>query len=117
MATIRPPRPDTDLPARTMEWLAKHPHQRRFVHSVWAELVELERMGYHTGAIDALRSVLLDHQPATRAGRCRACRCFTGCKGFWNEIRRQWLFSLATRLTGLSSEGSSRAGAPNQIGR
>jgi len=77
MATTRPPRPDADLPARTVEWLAEHPHQRRFVHSVWDELAELERVGYHTGAIDALRSVLLDHQPATRAGRCRACRRFT----------------------------------------
>ena len=24
----------------------------------------------------------------------------TGCRGFWNEIRRQWLFSLVTRPTG-----------------
>ncbi|MGH3831511.1 MAG: hypothetical protein ACRDRS_13885 [Pseudonocardiaceae bacterium] len=41
---------------------------------MWGELAELERAGYHTGAIDALRSVLLDHQPTTRAGRCHGCR-------------------------------------------
>ncbi|MGH3720016.1 MAG: hypothetical protein ACRDRI_14485 [Pseudonocardiaceae bacterium] len=73
MATTRPPRPDADLPARTVDWLADQPHQRRFVRSVWDELTELERRGYHTGAIDALRSVLLDHQPVTRTGRCRGC--------------------------------------------
>jgi hypothetical protein len=44
---------------------------------VWDELAELERAGYHTGAIDALRAVLLEHQPTTRAGRCHGCRRFT----------------------------------------
>ncbi|MGH3774011.1 MAG: hypothetical protein ACRDRW_21910 [Pseudonocardiaceae bacterium] len=75
MAT-RPPRPDADLPARTVDWLAERTHlaTRAFVRSVWGELAELERVGYHTAAIDALRSVLLDHQPATRGGRCRTCR-------------------------------------------
>ncbi|MBV8539370.1 MAG: hypothetical protein JO364_13145 [Pseudonocardiales bacterium] len=76
MAT-RPPRPDLALSARSVAWLAERPHQREFVRWVWDELAELERAGYHLGAIDALRSVLLDHQPATRAGRCRTCRRFT----------------------------------------
>ncbi|MBW0010487.1 MAG: hypothetical protein JO063_10290 [Pseudonocardiales bacterium] len=73
----RPPRPESTLPARTLAWLDDHPHQRRFVRAVWEQLAELERVGYHTGAIDALRCVLLDHQPATRAGRCRGCRRLT----------------------------------------
>ncbi|MGH3684524.1 MAG: hypothetical protein ACRDRU_20690 [Pseudonocardiaceae bacterium] len=70
----RPPRPEAVLPARTVEWLAKHPHQRRFVHSVWERLAELERFGCPTAPIDAVRSILLDHQPVTRAGRCHGCR-------------------------------------------
>ena len=70
----RPPRPESTLPARTLAWLDDHPHQRRFVRAVWEQLAELERVGYHTGAIDALRSVLLDHQPVTHAGRCYGCR-------------------------------------------
>jgi len=87
----RPPRPESDLPARTLEWLEDRPHQRWFVRAVWEQLAELERVGYHTGAIDALRSVLLDHQPATRAGRCRRCRRFT-----WRHrvIWRYHLFPL-----------------------
>ncbi|MGH3865127.1 MAG: hypothetical protein ACRDQ4_03135 [Pseudonocardiaceae bacterium] len=76
MAT-RPPRPDAALSARTVVWLAEHPHQREVVRSVWDELAELERAGYHRRAIDALRSVLLDHQPATRPSRCRTCRRVT----------------------------------------
>jgi hypothetical protein len=92
MAMMRPPRPDPALSARTVEWLAERPHQRRFVRSVWDELAELERMGCHTGAIDALRSVLLNHQPVTRAGRCRACRRFS-----WRHrvvIGRGWRLPL-----------------------
>ncbi|MGH3719027.1 MAG: hypothetical protein ACRDRI_09350 [Pseudonocardiaceae bacterium] len=74
MATSRPPRPDVALSTRTWEWLAEHPHKRAFVRAVWDELAELERFGCPTGPIDALRSVLLHHQPGTRASRCRACR-------------------------------------------
>lgn len=73
----RPPRPESVLPVRTLAGLEDHPHQRWFVRAVWEQLAELERVGYHTGAIDALRSVLLDHQPATRAGRCCGCRRYT----------------------------------------
>ncbi len=78
MATTRPPRPDADLPARTVEWLDGRPHiERNFVYSVWERLAELERFGCPTGPIDALRSILLDHQPATRPGRCHGCRRLT----------------------------------------
>ncbi len=90
MATTRPPRPDAALPARTWEWLAEHPHKRAFVRSVWDQLTELERFGCPTGPIDALRSVLLDHQPVTRAGRCHACHRFTRRRRFpcvvWFQI-------------------------------
>ncbi|MGH3809416.1 MAG: hypothetical protein ACRDRU_22875 [Pseudonocardiaceae bacterium] len=76
----RPPRPESALPARTVAWLERRPPaERRFVHSVWERLAELERCGCPTGPIDALRSILLDHQPATRSGRCHGCRSLTWC--------------------------------------
>ncbi|MGH3867471.1 MAG: hypothetical protein ACRDQ4_15280 [Pseudonocardiaceae bacterium] len=76
----RPPRPEVVLPARTVEWLDGRPHvERNFVHSVWDRLAELERFGCPTGPIDALRSILLDHQPATHSGRCHGCRRLTWC--------------------------------------
>ncbi|MGH3888513.1 MAG: hypothetical protein ACRDSZ_18470 [Pseudonocardiaceae bacterium] len=61
------------LAARTLAWLADHPHARRLVRSVWDTLNELERAGHHPGTIAALRRVLAHHQP-TPAGRCRTCR-------------------------------------------
>ncbi|MBV8539853.1 MAG: hypothetical protein JO268_04755 [Pseudonocardiales bacterium] len=74
----RPPRPESALSARTVEWLeGRPPVERRFVHSVWERLAELERFGCPTEPIDALRSILLDHQPATRSGRCHGCRHLT----------------------------------------
>ncbi|MGH3852534.1 MAG: hypothetical protein ACRDR6_03360 [Pseudonocardiaceae bacterium] len=77
----RPPRPESDLPARTLEWLEGRPHvERNFVHSVWDRLAELERFGCPTGPIDALRSILLDHQPATRSGSCHGCRRLNWCQ-------------------------------------
>ncbi|MBW0008859.1 MAG: hypothetical protein JO063_01860 [Pseudonocardiales bacterium] len=85
----RPPRPDADLLARTVEWLDGRPHvERTFVRSVWERLAELERCGCPTGPIDALRSILLDHQPTTRAGRCHGCRSLTWCH------RVVWRFHL-----------------------
>ncbi|MGH3722029.1 MAG: hypothetical protein ACRDRI_24940 [Pseudonocardiaceae bacterium] len=76
----RPPRPESDLPARTVEWLeGRPPVERRFVHSVWERLAELERFESHTAPIDALRSILLDHQPTTRTGHCHGCRRLTWC--------------------------------------
>ncbi|MGH3686475.1 MAG: hypothetical protein ACRDSM_15790, partial [Pseudonocardiaceae bacterium] len=74
----RPPRPESTLPARTVEWLQRRPPaERKFVHSVWERLAELERCGCPTGPIDALRSILLNHQPTTRSGRCHGCRRLT----------------------------------------
>ncbi|MGH3827585.1 MAG: hypothetical protein ACRDQX_10495 [Pseudonocardiaceae bacterium] len=71
----RHPRPETTLPARTVRWLEGRPHiERTFVHAVWDALTELERFECPTGPIDALRSILLDHQPVTRSGRCHGCR-------------------------------------------
>ncbi|MGH3771570.1 MAG: hypothetical protein ACRDRW_09275 [Pseudonocardiaceae bacterium] len=90
--STHPPRPDAALPARTVEWLA-----------------ELERVGYHTGAIDALRSVLLDHQPATRRGRCRACRRVP-----WGRRRRfpclVWFQIGDALLDQVAERGRHRAG-------
>ena len=67
------------LSTRTLDWLANHPHARRFVHSVWDKLAELERSGQHPEAIDALRRILTHHQP-TAAGRCRIC-----CRWAWRR--------------------------------
>jgi hypothetical protein len=61
----------------TVAWLADHPAARRFVGSVWGKLTELQRSGHYPGAIDALRRILIQHQP-TRAGRCRTCRRVAG---------------------------------------
>ncbi|MGH3871105.1 MAG: hypothetical protein ACRDSR_06235 [Pseudonocardiaceae bacterium] len=60
------------LPPRTVAWLGDHPQTRQFVHSVWSKLTELDQAGQYPGAIDALRRVLIYHQP-TSAGRCRTC--------------------------------------------
>ena len=107
----RPPRPESDLPARTVEWLDGRPHvERNFVHSVWDRLAELERFGCPTAPIDALRSILLDHQPTTRAGRCHGCRHLSWryhlipssrCRRFpclvWSQIGVELLESPAER--------------------
>jgi hypothetical protein len=61
------------LSPRTLAWLADHPPVRKFAHSVWDRLTELERAGHRPGTIDALRQVLADHGPSS-TGRCRACR-------------------------------------------
>ncbi|MBV9012935.1 MAG: hypothetical protein JO272_12955 [Pseudonocardiales bacterium] len=85
------------LSARTLSWLADRPHERRVVRSVWDTLTELERTGYHAGAIAALRRILTDHQP-TSAGRCRTCRRFTKRRRFpcivWHQIRDELLLGL-----------------------
>jgi hypothetical protein len=75
------PKPTSDtrlqLSAETLNWLANHPYDRKFVRSVWDKLTELERSGQLPEATDALRRVLTCHQP-TLAGRCHACRRWTG---------------------------------------
>jgi hypothetical protein len=78
-------------------WLAAHSQARKVVDSVWDTLAELERAGHHPRLIDALRRVLIDHQP-TSAGRCRTCRRWMGrhrrfpCT-VWHQIRGE-LFGL-----------------------
>ncbi|MGH3935756.1 MAG: hypothetical protein ACRDS1_12405 [Pseudonocardiaceae bacterium] len=79
------------LSPRTMAWLADHRQARQFVGSVWEKLTELERAGHYPGAIDALRRVLIFHQP-TSAGRCRTCARVTGRRRpfpciVWHQIR------------------------------
>jgi hypothetical protein len=51
---------------------------------VWNTLADLERNGQHLGTIAALRCVLIRHQPAIRAGRCRTCRRFS-----WRRLWRR----------------------------
>jgi hypothetical protein len=75
------PRPRVDvtlqLSVQTVAWLADRPRARELIGSVWDKLAELERAGHHTGAVAALRFVLIHHQPPSPAGRCRTCRRFT----------------------------------------
>ena len=102
-ATSPTPMPGVDatlhLPTRTVAWLADHPHARRFVRSVWDKLTELERSGQYPGAIDALRRVLIYHQP-TSAGRCRTCARVRGRRRrfpciVWHQIHCDLLGLLA----------------------
>lgn len=73
------------LSARTVRWLAQHPHARLVVVSVWNTLDELEATGHHLQLVAALRFVLIHHQP-TAAGRCRACRR-VHWRGLWRRRR------------------------------
>jgi hypothetical protein len=98
------------LSARTLAWLAEHPPARKFAHSVWDKITELERAGHRPGTIHALRQVLADHGPSS-TGRCRACRRRRGWRRrrfpciVWHEIaelpgmipRPQPLLRLPTR--------------------
>lgn len=95
------PRADVtlDLSARTVTWLADHPRARRLVGSVWDTLTELERAGHHPRLIATLQRVLAHHQP-TPAGRCPACRHWTGRRRrfpctVWHQVRGE-LFGLFT---------------------
>ncbi len=88
------------LSTQTVAWLADHPRARQFVGSVWDKLTELERAGHHPGAIDALRHVLINHQP-TPAGRCRTCRHWTARRRsfpciVWHQIRSDLLGLFAS---------------------
>lgn len=70
------------LSARALAWLADQPRARELVCSVSDRLAELERAGHDPGAIAALRSILMHHQP-TSAGRCPTCR-----RGTWRHLWR-----------------------------
>ncbi|HKR51078.1 MAG TPA: hypothetical protein VJT72_16120 [Pseudonocardiaceae bacterium] len=65
------------LPETTRRFLAGLPRHGDPVGAVWNRLGELERAGNDPTLIDALRAVLLPHQPP-RYGRCPACpkRCW-----------------------------------------
>jgi hypothetical protein len=100
------------LSPRTMAWLADHPRAGQFVGSVWEKLTELERSGQYPGAIDALRRILIQHQP-TSAGRCRTCRRRTGRRRpfpciVWHQIRCDLLglFASAGRHRQPAGQGS-----------
>ena len=62
------------LAAPTLVWLGDRSAAGAPVRAVWTTLDELERAGDHPGVVDALRTILLDHQPIPRSGRCGACR-------------------------------------------
>lgn len=97
MSTAPRPRADTarQFSAQTLTWLANQSHQvRRVVHSVWATLTELEQATHHPGALNALRSILTDHQPTSRTGRCRACRRLS-----WRHLWRRRPFPCGVWMT------------------
>jgi hypothetical protein len=77
-------RAGTTLSARTVTWLAEHPDAQEVVYSVWTTLTELEQAGHHRGALDALRFVLIHHQPPTHTGRCPTCPRLP-----WRQLRRR----------------------------
>ncbi|MGH3841484.1 MAG: hypothetical protein ACRDS0_08600 [Pseudonocardiaceae bacterium] len=70
------------LPETTQRFLAGLPRHGNPVGAVWGRLGELERTGNDPALVDALRAVLLPHQPP-RYGRCPAC-----AKRWWR--RRRW---------------------------
>lgn len=118
MSTMPSPRASgsRQLSAQTLAWLTDRPHVRTVVRWVWTRLTELERAGHDPGALGALRAVLLDHQPPTRAGRCRACRRFS-----WRLLWRRCPFpcgvwmTIHVELQGLFSGNCSRTPASHAL--
>lgn len=96
MSTVPSPQADgsRQLSAQTLAWLADRSHVRTVVRWVWDTLTELERVGHDPGALGALRVVLLEHQPPTRAGRCPACRRFG-----WRRMWRRRTFPCGVWMT------------------
>jgi hypothetical protein len=120
-STMPVPRASAALLARTVIWLADHPDAREVISSVWTALTELERAGYHLGALDALRFVLIHHQPPTRTGRCPTCprlswRQLWRRRPFpcvvWHQIRGELLghLNIASSQTSRHRARSSRTG-------
>ncbi|MGH3766762.1 MAG: hypothetical protein ACRDTX_16700 [Pseudonocardiaceae bacterium] len=78
---------------------------------MWDTLTERERAGHDPGALAALRTILLAHQPPTRAGRCCACPRF-GWRRWWRhpafpcgvwmstDVQLQGFFGDSTRTPG-----------------
>jgi hypothetical protein len=78
MSTAPTPRGQEGPPlsAQTLAWLTERPPGvRALVHRVWSTITDLQRSGRHpsSSALAALLAELLEHQPSTRTGRCRAC--------------------------------------------
>jgi hypothetical protein len=78
------------LPETTQRFLAGLPRHGDPVGAVWNRLAELERAGYDSLVIHALRAVLLPHQPP-RYGRCPTC-----AKRWWR--RRRWPCAVWCRV-------------------
>ncbi|HKR48834.1 MAG TPA: hypothetical protein VJT72_04495 [Pseudonocardiaceae bacterium] len=70
------------LPETTQRFLAGLPRHGNPVGAVWGRLGELERTGNDPALVDALRAVLLPHQPP-RYGRCPACPKRWGRRRRW----------------------------------
>ncbi|MGH3873956.1 MAG: hypothetical protein ACRDSR_21035 [Pseudonocardiaceae bacterium] len=70
------------LPETTQRFLAGLPRHGNPVGAVWGHLGELERTGNDPTLVDALRAVLLAHQPP-RYGRCPACPKRWGRRRRW----------------------------------
>jgi hypothetical protein len=86
MSTVPSPRTNEyrQLSTQTLAWLADRSPASTPVRAVWTMLTELERAGDHPGILGALYSILLDHQPVSRRGRCRGCRRFS-----WRRVWRR----------------------------
>ncbi len=69
-------------PETTQQFLAGLPRHGDPAGAVWSRLGELECAGNDSAVVDALRAVLLPHQPP-RFGRCPACP-----KRWWRRRRR-----------------------------
>ncbi|MGH3845107.1 MAG: hypothetical protein ACRDS0_27310 [Pseudonocardiaceae bacterium] len=70
------------LPETTQRFLAGLPRHRNPVGAVWGRLGELEGPGNDSTLVDAVRAVLLPHQPP-RYGRCPACPKRWGRRRRW----------------------------------
>ncbi|MGH3694861.1 MAG: hypothetical protein ACRDRX_12895 [Pseudonocardiaceae bacterium] len=70
------------MPETTQRFLAGLPRHGDPVGAVWSPLGELERSGNDPALVDALRALLLPHQPP-RYGRCPACTKRWGRRRRW----------------------------------
>ncbi len=75
-------RQPSGLPETPRRFLAGLPRHGDPVDAVWSRLGELERAGKDPTLIDALRAMLLSHQPP-QYGRCPACPNRRGRRRRW----------------------------------